>query len=85
MYRAAKSVSRQCGSQDPGLASDAVAQQPDGHVRFEFPLNRAQHVQGGPSQDGHDGGRVSGAHAAIVLPELHVQGAVGASLSASTL
>ena len=63
-----KSVSGQCGGQDPGLASDAVAQQSDGHVRFEFPLNRAQHVQGGPAQDGHDGGRVAAAHAAVVPP-----------------
>ena len=78
----AKSVSGQCGGQDPGSASDAVAQQPDGHIRFEFPLNRAHHVQGSPSQDAHDGGRVSRAHAAVVLPELHVQGAVQAVLNA---
>ena len=56
--------------------TDAVAQQSDGHVRFEFLLNRAQHVQGGPAQDSHDGRRVSAAHAAVVLAELHVQGAV---------
>ena len=61
--------SGQCGGQDPGLASDAVAQQPDGHVRFEFPLNCAQHVRGGPAQDSHDGGRVAGATCGSRPPE----------------
>ena len=75
-------MSGPCGSQDLGLASDAVAQQPDGHVRFEFPLTRAQDVQGSSSEDAHDGGRVSGADAAVVLAELHVQGAVQPVLDA---
>ena len=50
-----KVVSGQCGGQDPRSESDAVAQQPDGHTRFKLPLNRAHHIQGGPSEDGHDG------------------------------
>ena len=38
----AKSVSGQYGGQDPGLVSDAVAQQPDGRVRVEFPVHMWQ-------------------------------------------
>ena len=72
----AKSGSGQGSGQNPGLASDAVAQQADGNIRFEIPLNHPYHVQGGPAQDAHDGGRVPLAHTAVVLPELHVQGAV---------
>ena len=76
----AKSGSGQGGGQNPGLASDAVAQQPDGHILVGILLKRAQHVQCGPAQDAHHGGRVPRAHAAVVLPELHIQGAVQAVL-----
>ncbi len=74
----AKSGSGQGGGQDPGLASDTVSQQPDGYIRFEISLNRPYPVQGGPAQDAHDGGRIPLAHAAVVLPERHIQGAVEA-------
>ena len=65
------------------MASDVVAQQPDGYIRFEISLNRPYHVQGGPAQDAHDGGSMPLAHAAVVLPELHIQGAVEAVLHPS--
>ena len=62
------------------MASDAVAQQADGHIRFEIPLIRPYHVQGSPVQDAHNGGGVTFAHAAVVFPELDVQGVVQAVL-----
>ena len=77
-----KSRSGQDRSQEPGLASDAVAQQSHGHIRFKLLLKGLNHVQGGPAQDGHDGGGVAPAQAAVVLPELHVQGAVQTVLNA---
>ena len=78
----AKSRSGQGGGQDPGVASNPVAQQPNGHMRTEILLNRAHPVQGGPSEDAHHGRPVSRVQAAVVLPELHVQGAVQAVLHA---
>ena len=63
----AKSGSGQGGGQNPGSASDAVAQQPDGHILAGMLLKRAQPVQCGPAQDAHHGGGVSRAHAAVVL------------------
>lgn len=47
----------QGGGRDPGLASDAIAQKFDGHIRFEIPLNRLHPVQDNQAHDAHDGGR----------------------------
>lgn len=77
-----KSRSGQDRSQDPGLSADAVAQQSHGHIRFKWLLKGLNHVQGGPAQDGHDGGGVAPAQAAVVLAELHVQGVVQTVLNA---
>ena len=52
----AKSRSGQVGDRAPGLSSDAVAWQVDGHIRAGIPLNRPHHVRGGLAQDTHRGG-----------------------------
>ena len=70
----AKSRSGQAAGQDPGVASNPVAQQPNGHMRTEILLNRAHPVQGGPSEDAHHGRSVARAQAAVVLPELSAVG-----------
>ena len=69
-------VQARIGVRIQGAASDAVAQQSHGHIRCKLLLKGLNHVQGGPAQDGHDGGGVAPAQAAVVLAELHVQGAV---------
>ena len=79
----AKSRSGQGGGQDPGMTSNPVAQQADGHIRAGIPLYRAHPVQGGPAGDAHHGGPVALVQAAVILPELHVQGAVQALLHTS--
>ena len=58
------------------MASDFVPQQPNGYIRSEILLNRTPYVQGRPLQSARHGRGVSLAHAAVVLSELHVQGAV---------
>ena len=77
-----KSRSGQDRGQQGGVAPDFVPQQADGQIRSEILLKRAHDVQGGPAQDAHHGGGVAPAQAAVVLPELHVQGAVQAVLHA---
>ena len=76
----AKLRSGQVSGQNPGVTSDAVAQEANGHIRAGILLNREHHVQGGPAQDVHHSGPVARAQAAVVFPELHVQNAVQAVL-----
>ena len=76
-----KSRSGQDRGQQGGVAPDFVPQQSDGQIRSEILLNRAHHVQCGPSEDAHHGGGVAPAHATVVFPELHVQGTVQAVLA----
>ena len=77
-----KSRSGQDRGQQGGVAPDFVPQQANGQIRSEILLKCAHDVQGGPSEDAHHGGGVAPAQAAVVLPELHVQGAVQAVLHA---
>ena len=64
----------------PGLVSaapdcaDLVPQQPDGQIRSEILLNRAHHVQGGPSEDAHHGESVVPA----AVPDRDLWGATAA-------
>lgn len=51
-----KARSRQGGGQNPRVASDPVAQEPNGQIRSGILLSRSHPVQGSLSEDVHHGG-----------------------------